>query len=144
MTKLAIIYYSATGHGTAMAQKLYPGSTAVQNLMASRRGPRQSCCYFAVGFDGLAMGHVYEALHLNLKQPVAVKVLNAKCAEDQTAVRRFIREARAATAIGSDHIVQVTDGGALPDGSPYLVMEFLDGHDPAPDSQPRAVVRLEA
>ena len=77
-----------------------------------------------------AMGIVYEAKHLFMKQRVAVKVLNARHAEDEKAVTRFIREAQAATAIGSDHIVQVTDGGILPNGSPYLVMEYLDAPDP--------------
>ncbi|HSC89715.1 MAG TPA: serine/threonine-protein kinase [Polyangiaceae bacterium] len=71
------------------------------------------------------MGAVYEGLNERIDRRVAIKVLLPS--EDQTAARRFELEARAAGRIGNDHILEVLDIGALPDGSQYMVMEFLDG-----------------
>ena len=51
--------------------------------------------------------------------------------ESPEAVARFAREARAACKIKSDHVVRVTDVGTLDSGSPYMVMEYLDGIDVA-------------
>ena len=73
------------------------------------------------------MGGVYEAVHEGIGRKVAVKCLHAEYARDRALVERFRREARAATAIGNEHIVDVTDVGELPDGAPFLVMEFLVG-----------------
>ena len=73
------------------------------------------------------MGLVYQAVLLNDSRPVAIKVLHASVAQDETIVRRFEREAQAASRIGSPNIVQVLDMGKLPTGAPYLVMEFLEG-----------------
>lgn len=73
------------------------------------------------------MGAVYEAVHEVIGRKVAIKCLHREFARDRDAVERFRREARAATAIGNEHIVDVTDVGELPDGSPYLVMEHLTG-----------------
>jgi serine/threonine-protein kinase len=46
-----------------------------------------------------------------------------------TASQRFLREARAATRITSEHVVKLLDTQLLPDGTPLLVMEYLQGHD---------------
>jgi serine/threonine-protein kinase len=74
-----------------------------------------------------AMGVVYQGLHLRLQRPIAIKVLAAGQAADPERVQRFHREAIAAGRIGSPRIVEVLDLGRLPDGSPYLVMEYLSG-----------------
>jgi eukaryotic-like serine/threonine-protein kinase len=73
------------------------------------------------------MGAVYEGENMRIHRRVAIKVLHAAVASQGEAVARFEREAQAAGRIGSDHIVEVIDLGALPSGDRYLVMEFLDG-----------------
>jgi serine/threonine-protein kinase len=73
------------------------------------------------------MGAVYEGENMRIHRRVAIKVLHASVAAQGEAVARFEREAQAAGRIGSDHIVEVIDLGALPSGDRYLVMEFLDG-----------------
>ncbi len=73
------------------------------------------------------MGQVYEGRHLVTGRKVAVKFLLEELAQNAEAVGRFYREARAATAIGSEHICQVLDMRPPEQGPPYLVMEYLEG-----------------
>jgi serine/threonine-protein kinase len=73
------------------------------------------------------MGTVYFGEHIYIKKPVAVKVLHPQFARYQEAIHRFLREARAATAINHPNIVDVTDFGILPEGPVYFVMEYLEG-----------------
>ena len=73
------------------------------------------------------MGVVYRAKHTALQKPLAVKVLRAEVSKDQEIVARFRQEAQSASGIGNEHIIDISDFGALPDGSTYFVMEFLDG-----------------
>jgi eukaryotic-like serine/threonine-protein kinase len=73
------------------------------------------------------MGTVYEATHLRLPKRVAIKCLNRDLLRNQEAFARFQREAVMASSLGNRHIVEVVDFNYLPDGSPYMVMEYLDG-----------------
>lgn len=73
------------------------------------------------------MGLVYKAKHTALGKTLAVKVLRAEVSRDSEIVTRFRQEAQSATSIGNEHIIDISDFGALPDGSTYFVMEFLDG-----------------
>jgi serine/threonine-protein kinase len=75
------------------------------------------------------MGVVLAATHLQLGQGVALKVLSGQAAGDSSAVARFLREARAATRVKSDHVVRILDFGTFESGDPYLVMELLAGSD---------------
>jgi eukaryotic-like serine/threonine-protein kinase len=75
------------------------------------------------------MGFVLEATHLGLEQPVAIKMLLPACATRVDIVARFSREARAAAKLKNEHVVRVTDVGALDGGAPYMVMEYLFGRD---------------
>jgi eukaryotic-like serine/threonine-protein kinase len=75
------------------------------------------------------MGTVYEVIHEFLGARFALKTLHPQLATNKSIVRRFVQEAKAASAIGSEHIVKVTDAGQARDGSPYLVMEYLDGEE---------------
>jgi serine/threonine protein kinase len=73
-------------------------------------------------------GDVYEALHLGLGSRVAVKVLRPGIPETADIRRkRFMREARVAARIKSDHVVRVFDIVAPEQGLTYIVMELLDG-----------------
>ncbi|MCC7538388.1 MAG: serine/threonine protein kinase [Deltaproteobacteria bacterium] len=73
------------------------------------------------------MGAVYEAEHTRIGRRVAIKCLHPQHAQNADIVRRFHREAQAAARIGNEHIVEVTDMGELPDGSPFFVLELLTG-----------------
>ncbi|HEX2872800.1 MAG TPA: serine/threonine-protein kinase [Polyangiaceae bacterium] len=75
------------------------------------------------------MGYVVAALHEQLGQRVAVKLLVPELCENEDSVTRFLREARAAVKIQSEHVARVLDVGELTNGSPYMVMEFLSGRD---------------
>ncbi|HZS39744.1 MAG TPA: serine/threonine-protein kinase [Polyangia bacterium] len=73
------------------------------------------------------MGFVYAARHAIIDKRVAIKVLKKEHGKDAAAVERFLVEAKAASKIGHQNIVDITDFGVLPDGHAYFVMEFLDG-----------------
>jgi serine/threonine-protein kinase len=75
------------------------------------------------------IGQVYEGKHLITGRRVAVKFLLDEVANNAQVVGRFYREARAAAAIGSEHICEVLDMRPPEQGRPFLVMEFLDGED---------------
>jgi tRNA A-37 threonylcarbamoyl transferase component Bud32 len=74
------------------------------------------------------MGAVYAGTHVLLQKRVAIKVLRSELPHAHLMVDRFKREAIAASAIGHENIVEVTDMGLLPSGIAYLVMELLAGH----------------
>jgi len=67
-----------------------------------------------------AMGVVYLAEHTVLGRRVAIKTTNSNHA-------RFLREARAASALSHPHIATIHDYGQMDDGQPYIVMEYVEG-----------------
>jgi serine/threonine protein kinase len=75
------------------------------------------------------MGVVVQATHLELDERVAMKFLLPHAVESTEAAARFVREARAAVKIKSEHVARVTDVGRLENGAPYIVMEYLHGAD---------------
>jgi len=81
----------------------------------------------ACGRGGLAV--VLSAMHAGLDQRMAIKMLLPEWAGDNEVIERFLREGRAATRIKSEHVVRVFDVGKHETGAPYLVLEFLEGHN---------------
>ena len=82
------------------------------------------------------MGEVYRATHRMLARPAAIKLIRPEVlassddALAQTAVARFRREAEAAAKLRSPHTVELYDFGVTEEGTLYLVMELLEGHQP--------------
>src|SRR5580658_7834898 len=75
------------------------------------------------------MGVVLAVRHLQLGQRYAIKFVKSEAAADPTVVARFIREARAAVALSSEHVAKVFDVGSLENGAPFMLMEHLAGVD---------------
>src|ERR1041385_9189332 len=75
------------------------------------------------------MGVVVAAIHAQLDERVAVKMLRSERLAQKEACERVLLEARATVKIQSDHVVRVFDVGTLEDGAPYIVMEYLSGCD---------------
>ena len=72
-------------------------------------------------------GEVYLVENPLIQRRAAVKVLHTALAQDAELVRRFLNEARAASAIRHPNIIDVLDAGRTPEGAPYILMEFLEG-----------------
>jgi eukaryotic-like serine/threonine-protein kinase len=75
------------------------------------------------------MGVVVAAEHIELSQKVALKFLLKEAAKNDDLVMRFLREARASVRLKGSHVAKTLDVGRLENGAPYIVMEFLEGHD---------------
>jgi serine/threonine-protein kinase len=73
------------------------------------------------------MGRVYKGVHPTIGSRVAIKVLSRECSDRRDLVERFFSEAKAVNLIRHESIVNVLDLSVLPDGRPYIVMEYLDG-----------------
>jgi len=90
------------------------------------------------------MGDVWTADHLTLKTQVAVKFIHAKLATDNSeALARFNREASAAAQIKSAHVVQTFDQGIMADGTPFIVMELVEGEELADRLERDGMLRLK-
>ncbi|MEW5743215.1 MAG: protein kinase [Myxococcota bacterium] len=87
-------------------------------------------------------GAVYRARHVHTDVPVALKLLKRSLGADAAMIERFLREAKAAAAIGSEHIVKVMDAGVSAEGQAFLVMELLEGLDLKELSQREALAPL--
>ncbi|MBK9261094.1 MAG: serine/threonine protein kinase [Polyangiaceae bacterium] len=75
------------------------------------------------------MGTVYEAVNTHIGKRVAMKFVDAELSRNKDSVARFQREAEAASAVESGHIVTIFDSGTTDDGLPFLVMELCRGED---------------
>ena len=120
----------ATEHGH-LAAGVHPG----QILLGKYRIER------VLGVGG--MGVVVAATHVTLEERVAIKFLLPDALKNQEAVARFLREARAAVRIKSEHVARVTDVGTLETGAPYMIMEYLDGGDLGTIAKARGALPIE-
>jgi serine/threonine protein kinase len=75
------------------------------------------------------MGTVYLGEHATIGKKFAVKVLSYEYAHKDDLRERFLQEARAASMISQENVVEITDFGDTPDGSVFFIMEFLQGED---------------
>lgn len=75
------------------------------------------------------MGAVYLAEHIELRKAVALKFLLPVVAKVPDMAERFMREARAASQVAGEYVAAVLDVGRLSDGTPFMVMEYLEGED---------------
>ncbi|HFE47188.1 MAG TPA: protein kinase, partial [Nannocystis exedens] len=78
--------------------------------------------------DG-GMGSVYLVEHTTILKKFAVKILSPALSTRQDFIDRFLREARASSRISHPNVVEITDFGTTPTGSPFFVMEHLHGED---------------
>jgi serine/threonine-protein kinase len=75
------------------------------------------------------MGTVYLATHTILEKQVALKVLHGEFARKPDLVERFMQEAKAASRIRHENVIDISDFGITPEGLVFFAMELLSGHD---------------
>jgi eukaryotic-like serine/threonine-protein kinase len=75
------------------------------------------------------MGTVYLATHKALEKQVALKVLHGEFARKPDLVERFMQEAKSASKIRHEHVIDISDFGTTPEGLVFFAMELLKGRD---------------
>lgn len=100
---------------TGPAAALQPGEIVAERYRLERELGRGS------------MGVVWSAVHVTLGQRVAIKLISPGQLESLEARQRFSTEAKAAARLKSRHAVQIYDDGQTADGTPFIVMEYLEG-----------------
>jgi eukaryotic-like serine/threonine-protein kinase len=75
------------------------------------------------------MGRVYLTEHVLIQKKMALKVLDGEFAQREELAARFLQEARAASSIGQENVIDISDFGRTPDGLVFFAMEYLDGVD---------------
>jgi tRNA A-37 threonylcarbamoyl transferase component Bud32 len=75
------------------------------------------------------MGLVYEGIHTVIEKRVAIKLLRDDFSSRPEVVARFRQEAKSASRIGHEHIVDISDFGETVTGASYFIMEYLEGED---------------
>lgn len=75
------------------------------------------------------MGSVYQAEHITIGRKLAIKVLAPEFCDTPEIVARFLQEARTASMLHHEHIVDITDFGYTKQGLAFLTMEYLEGED---------------
>jgi len=78
-----------------------------------------------IGKGGMSV--VYKARHTMMNRVVAIKMLHSQLLKDQTSIKRFQQEAQATSALSHPNLITVFDFGILTEGTPYLIMDFVQG-----------------
>jgi serine/threonine protein kinase len=78
-----------------------------------------------IGFGSFA--NIYEAVHVHLRVPFAIKVLHPAFINHEEVVKRFFREGQAASQLQHENVVFIADFDVQEDVGPYIVMEYLEG-----------------
>jgi eukaryotic-like serine/threonine-protein kinase len=130
---------AAAGAATAAATKAQPEERFDSLLGVVLAGRYEVLRRIGEG----GMGAVYEAKHTLIGKRVAVKVLLEKFHAQSDLVARLLQEARLASSIGHENIVDVTDFGTTDDGRSFVVMEFLDGESLAELAMREAPLPIE-
>jgi eukaryotic-like serine/threonine-protein kinase len=112
----------------ATLRALYHFNSEASDAMAIVTGTRLGAYEILAPLGAGGMGEVYRARDTRLDRAVAIKVLPAEFAQDSDRLRRFELEARATSALNHPNILTVYDFGTH-EGSPYLVMELLEGEE---------------
>lgn len=116
--------------GTLPPGLLGRGDAAPDEVTFPRPGEVVAGRYRVVGRIGFGgMGAVFRVEHLVMGKPMALKMLHPRYGGSPHAVRRFEREAQAASMLDHAHVCMVTDFGVSEQGLPFLVMELLKGAD---------------
>jgi serine/threonine protein kinase len=108
--------------GQAVSSGVAAGVPAIGDLVAHKYQVES-----IIGRGG--MGVVLGARHVQLRERVAIKVLLIDPTGRGAFTSRFLREAQVAAQLRNEHIARVADVGTLGDGTPYMVMEYVEGHD---------------
>ena len=90
-----------------------------------------------------SVAQVYMARERALQRLVAIKLMKAELAEDETARKRFERESRSAAKIHHHNVATVHRVGALEDGTPFIIMEYIEGRNLADALQAEGVMTIE-
>jgi len=75
------------------------------------------------------MGTVYQAEHALIEKKIALKVLFPELTRRADLVARFLQEAKSASRIGHENVIDISDFGQSPEGMVYIAMEYLEGQD---------------
>src|SRR5947207_6587042 len=75
------------------------------------------------------MGAVYQAEHALIEKRIALKILFADLTRRSDLVMRFLQEAKSASRIVHENVIDISDFGQSPDGLVYIAMELLEGQD---------------
>jgi serine/threonine protein kinase len=106
-------------------EELTPDRAATNKSLAGRLvGPYQILSLAGVG----GMGEIYLAKDSRLDRRVALKLLSARFTGDETSLRRFVREAKAASALNHPNIITIHDIGQI-DDLQFIATEFIEGHN---------------
>jgi serine/threonine protein kinase len=117
--------------GSAMGVDVVPGTVIGRKYRVDR----------ILGQGGMAV--VLAATDTQLERPVALKLMLPELLTDEVAVARFVREARAAVRLRTEHVAHVYEVGTTDEGAPFMAMEYLEGSDLDALLQKSGVLRIE-